>query len=1097
MNRDRRFEPLPAELATAPDGPEREVLDRWRREGVFAAVQAARRDAPAFVFWEGPPTANGRPGIHHLVARTVKDVVCRFRTMRGRRVVRKAGWDTQGLPVELEVEKALGISGKQQIEDYGVAAFNAKCRESVWTYKEEWEQLSERIGFWLDYDDPYVTYESDYIDSVWAVLAAFHGAGHVYRGKRVLPYCGRCGTSLSAHEMGQPGVYQDIVDPSVTLRFRRSGPGSQDGVEPESFLAWTTTPWTLPSNFALCVHPTQEYLLARVALPVPKGEPVGSRGHERVWLAAERAHGVLGEGFEALERVPGSALAGLAYEPLFDVEPARIEPGQWEPDEAGRHRIYTAEFVTVDDGTGIVHQAPYGADDWETARTYALPLPAAVRGDGRFAERAGPVAAGTFFKDADDALMDDLKERGLLFRKVRAPHSYPHCWRCRTPLFYYPTPAWFIRTTAYKERMIEANRAIQWVPHEIGAGRFGDWLENNVDWNISRDRYWGTPLPFWICTGCDAERAVGGIDELRALADRDLPADFDPHKPFVDEVAIPCQACGGTMRRTPPVCDVWFDSGSMPYAQYHWPHGEQSRARLADQYPADFIAEGLDQTRGWFYTLHAIGTFLSSLPESRLPPGPAFKTCLVNGLVLDKAGVKMSKSLGNVVSPWEQIERHGVDAVRWYLLASGSPWLPKRYDDAGVTEARRRLFGTLQNSYKFFAEYARIDAFDPADAAVPAPAQRPPIDRWLASRAQSTLGTFVAAFERYDLPGGCAALERFVVDELSNWYIRRNRRRFWKGETGPDKLAAFATLCDALVVVTRCLAPIAPFQAELLWERLGGEGSVHAARLGEPDERLLDPLLEDGMVVVERVVEMGRALRERARLRVRQPLAALHVRSSDPAALELLATDFASAQILDELNIKAWGSRGADDGQLVRLRAKANFRVLGKRVGKAMKAVAAAVAELGAPDIATLRAGGSVDLGPELGVEVGPEDVEITVESKADFDVETDGRLVLWLDTELDAALIAEGLAREVVSRVNGLRKERGCALEERVQLRLWARGAALEHALEAFGELIASETLADELLRVDPPVQGEGGWACFPLDDAELGVAIERPGAS
>ena len=1091
-----RFAPLPDAVTSEPDRAEREVLERWRSQDVFRAVQSARAGAPAFVFWEGPPTANGRPGIHHVIARTVKDTVCRYRTMRGRRVVRKAGWDTQGLPVELEVEKALGISGKPQIEAYGVAAFNAKCRESVWTYRQEWEELSERIGFWLDYADPYVTYEKEYIDSVWFLLAAFHRAGLVYRGKRVLPYCGRCGTSLSAHEMAQPGVYQDVVDPSVTLRFRALESAHPEG---ESFLAWTTTPWTLPSNFALCVHPEHEYVLARAAAPAQKGAAAGAS--ELVWVAAARADQVLAPGWQELERKPGRALAGRAYQRLFEAEPARLEPGQWEADESLRHRVYAADFVTVEDGTGIVHQAPYGVDDWETARAEHLPLPAAVRGEGRFAEAFGPVAAGTFFKDADAALTRDLEARGLLFAKQRAAHSYPHCWRCKTPLYYYPTPAWFIRTTAYKDRMVAANREVRWVPPQIGAGRFGDWLENNVDWNISRDRYWGTPLPYWVCDGCDLERAVGGIAELAELAGG-LPDDFDPHKPGVDAVTFACGACGGTLRRTSPVADVWFDSGSVPFAQYHWPHAPDSAARLADQYPADFIAEGLDQTRGWFYTLHAIGTFVASLaPEElptgvALPAGPVFRTCAVNGLVLDKDGVKMSKSLGNVVDPWQQIERHGIDALRWYMLSSGSPWLPKRYDDAGVLEVRRRFFGTLANSYKFLAEYARIDGFDPQARGVPAVAERPAIDRWLVSRTQTTIARTLALFDDYDLPAACDVLASFVVDEVSNWYIRRNRRRFWKGPTGADKLAAFATLHAALHSATLLMAPVAPFLAELLWERLGGVGSVHAALLPEPHGEQRDEGLEQSMRIVERVVEMGRALRERAGLRVRQPLRALHVRCSDPADLALLASAFASAQIHDELNVKGWGSLGTDDGKLVHLRAKANFRVLGKRVAAQMKSAAAAIEALPAEAIAALRAGRELDLPLEPPVRIGPEDVLISVETDADFDIETDGRFVAWLDVELDEALRAEGLAREVVNRVNGLRKERGLAVEERVRLAFRTPSAALERAVLAHAEMIAGEVLALEIERAaaEPAEPAGPEWASYELGEGmQLDVRLRR----
>lgn len=1082
----RRFAPLHESLAEAPAAAEKATLESWRARQTFAEVERARAGAPTFVFWEGPPTANGRPGIHHVMARTIKDVVCRFQTMQGKRVVRKAGWDTHGLPVELEVEKKLGISGKPQIEKYGVAEFNKKCRESVWTYKKEWEELSERTGYWLDYAHPYVTYEEDYVESVWYLLSRFHGAGLVYRGKRVLPYCGRCGTGLSSHELGQPGVYRDIMDPSVHVRFRlraslvaKIDPRLAQPGEPESVVAWTTTPWTLPSNIALAVHPEQEYSAIRM--------PLAGGGTEILWLASARLHAPWSAkeleklksegGGVVLGALRGRELVGAKYEPLFDAKVPEIDPGAWKPERTHLHSIVAAGYVSMDDGTGVVHQAAaYGVDDWDTARAHRLPVLQAVGAEGRFVCAVATVKAGTFFKEADKALTIDLKERRLLLKSDHASHSYPHCWRCDTPLYYFASPAWYIRTTAYKQRMIDHNRAIRWIPPEVGEKRFGEWLENNVDWNISRDRYWGTPLPFWVCDyevddpsgrrACDHVIAVGSVDELRRRAGS-LPAGFDNHKPLIDEVVFDCDKCGGkrSMKRTRSVLDCWFDSGAMPFAQYHWPF-DGSRATVGEQFPADFIAEGLDQTRGWFYTLHAIGAFVSTLPDAHLPDGPTYKTCAVNGLVLDKNGVKMSKRLGNVVDPWQVVDEHGADSVRWYLLSSGQPWLPKRFDPAGLAEVRRKFFGTLINSYKFFAEYARLDDFDPSDPRIPAPAERTEIDQWVLSRTQSLIDEVHGRMLAYDLAAACRAIEEFVIDDLSNWYIRRNRRRFWKSETGSDKLAAFATLHSALKAATLLMAPVAPFLSEMMWERLvPGAGSVHAALSPKPDRSLVLPALEESMRVVVRIVEMGRALRERAGVKTRQPLRAIHIRASREEDLVLLRTPFAVEQILAELNIKAIGSLATDDGHLCRLKAKANFKALGPRLGAQMKGAARAIESLAPPEIARLRAGATVSVDAGGPLELGPDDVLISVETQATFDVETDGRFVVYLDVELDDALVSEGVAREMVNRINGLRKERGLQVEDRIRLHVDSRGdALLAGAIRDHAELIRSETLAVEI---------------------------------
>ncbi len=1107
----QRFAPLPETISSHPSRAEDEVLALWRTEKTFERLQESRRGKPAFVFWEGPPTANGRPGIHHVLARTLKDAICRFHAMQGKRVERKAGWDTHGLPVELEVEKALGISGKPEIEKYGVAAFNQKCRESVWKYREEWERLSERIGYWLDYEHPYVTYESSYVDSVWYLLARFHREGLVYRGKRVLPYCGRCGTGLSSHELAQPGVYRDVMDPSVTVRFRLKQsllPKELQRGLPESVLAWTTTPWTLPSNFALAVHPGEDYSAFRLTR---------DGREEVVWIGERRSDVVLtaakyrkveakfaapgtanvladavGVDAHYLQTLRGAELVGAQYEPLFADRGIVVAPnsaGQTSP----RHQVYAGDFVTTEDGTGIVHQAPYGVDDWELAQRNKINVLMAVGLDGRFVDgvfapgTAGQnvapgtsldianhpnavVQAGTWFKDADKAIVADLKHRGLMFDHRSESHSYPHCWRCSNPLYYCPSPAWYIRTTALKQRMLDFNAQIRWVPDDLRK-RFGEWLENNVDWNISRDRYWGTPLPFWVCEGCDAELAIGSAEELKSKAGA-LPANFDHHKPSVDQATIPCPKCAKSMKRTSAVLDCWFDSGAMPFAQNGWPQAKSSDAALHDQFPADYICEGLDQTRGWFYTLHVIGSFVSSLKDAKLPDRAPYSTCLVNGLVLDKDGVKMSKRLGNVVDPWKVIEEHGTDVVRWYLVASAAPWLPKKFDPAGLAETRSRFFRALINSYQFFWEYARIDAFDPSSPKIAAPPSRNEIDRWLASRTQSMLAEVRERLDACDLNAAARAIDAFVVDELSNWYIRRNRRRFWRGDGGGDKLAAFATLFEALRATSLAMAPIAPFLSEMLWRRLEpGTGSVHAQLFPAARTEWIDRDLTASMQLVERVVVMGRALREKVGIRTRQPLRALHLRSSDPESLRLLGSKFATEQVLDELNVKQWGSLAADDGKLCKLSAKANFKVLGKKIGARMKAAAASIAALDGPSLAKLRAGAALSIEVEgAPLELGSDDVLISVESNADFAVETDGRFVLWFDATLDAELVQEGIARETVSRINALRKERALAVEDRVRLTFFTNSEEVRRALGAnraaggFRDLIASETLAESI---------------------------------
>ncbi len=1102
------FEPLSREFLDQTDALERRILEGWERHDLLHASTAGREQAPAFVFYEGPPTANGKPGIHHILARTLKDAVCRFHAMRGERVMRKAGWDTHGLPVELQVEKELGISGKPEIEELGIRRFNEACRDSVFTFKEEWERLSNRIGFLLDYDHPYVTFHADYVESVWFLLSRFAKNGLLYRGHKVLPWCGRCGTGLSSHEVGQG--YQDLDDPSVWVSFPLKGVAERFGADPNAALlegaalvAWTTTPWTLPSNMGACVNADLRYTVV--------GTEAG-----RFVLLADKAAEVFGEdGYEPLGEVDGADLAGLSYEPLFHFEGGRVVH------EGSRvHIVLADDYVSAEDGTGVVHLAPYGADDYRLAISEGIQATLAVGEDSRLLCEVAGVPAGTFFRDANKALGDDLKRRGRLLRRAQYRHSYPHCWRCETPLIYFPAPAWFLRTTEYKDRMVEENRGIRWAPAEIGEGRFGEWLENNIDWALSRDRYWGTPLPVWMCDRDEGHwHCVESFRELGELTGG-LPEGFDPHRPVVDEIGFPCASpdCPGTMRRVPQVIDCWFDSGSMPLAQYHWPF--ENRELVAEQFPADFIAEGLDQTRGWFYTLHAISTFLTTVdqelwqsgelwgePLPRLRPGSAYRSCLVNGLLLDKDGQKMSKRLGNTVDPWEAIDTHGVDAIRWSLLAGGAAHLSRRYDDQAIAEVRRRVLGTLGSSYDFFALYARTEGWEPGRERS-ARSQRPAIDRWILSRAARAASECVQAWSELSPAEALRALERFIVDELSNWYIRRNRRRFW-GAEGPElQEAAFATLYEVLHALARMAAPVVPYLADAVWQELcPDEGSVHLQRFPDPDDAEdasfdpatdVDPALEAAMSPVLRAATLGRAVRERVQIRVRQPLSKLILHVANEDKLEISPRHYQAA-LLEELNVKEieW-VEGTPD--FLQVRAKPNFPRLGKRAGKDMKALAGAIAGLGREVLFALQSGGStlVEVG-ETAYELSGEDVVLETLSVEGLEAATDGDVTLGLVTEISPSLEAEGLAREVINRIQNTRRENGLEVSDRIWLRIAADGET-RALLEGHSAWIADEVLAPGGLTWTEPGAGEGPgkqWSLPGEREIQLWIGVAEGGAA
>ncbi|MCA9736788.1 MAG: isoleucine--tRNA ligase [Gemmatimonadetes bacterium] len=1021
------------ELPKSLNELEEQVLARWREEHLFERTLEWTRDNPPFVFYEGPPTANGRPGFHHIIARTTKDLICRYRALTGRRVLRKAGWDTHGLPVEIEAEKKLGISGKPDIEAIGIERFNEVCRESVWTYQEVWEELSERIGYWLDYSKPYVTYHADYIESVWWILSELAGKGLLYRGHKSVPYCPRCGTALSSHEVAQG--YEDVEDPSLYFLAPLRGEDGQADPDGRAFVVWTTTPWTVPSNAALAVHPDLTYV------------EVDTEAGPRI-VAESRLAALFGEDAPVRARHRGADLVGTRYERPLDLI-AVDDPS------ATAWTVVAEDFVSAEDGTGLVHIAPaFGADDFAAGQRYGLPLLRPIDDQGRFGT-AVPVVGGLFVKDADAPILELLAERGRLFRTEHYLHSYPHCWRCRSPLIYMARDSWFAATSSLKDQLLANHHQIAWHPPEVGEGRFGAWLEGNVDWALSRDRFWGTPLPVWICDR-DADH-VEWIGSFAALADKagPLPEPFDPHRPFIDEYTWPC-ACGGTMKRTTAVIDVWFDSGAMPYAQWHYPFENQDV--FADQFPADYICEAMDQTRGWFYSLLAISTMLGK--------GPSFKNVIVNGLILDADGLKMSKSRGNVVDPFDAIAEHGADALRWAMMTVSYPWADKRYDPAGVADASRALFDTLLETYRFFALYANLEGWSPSDAD-PAPEARPVLDRWVLARLDGLVRLVRSELDGYQITRPYREVGAFV-DDLSNWYVRRSRRRFWGNTDAHDTRAAFRTLHDALHTLALLLAPVTPFVADALCRALTGQ-SAHLTPFPESGPGALsDPALEEEMRAVRMLSRLGRAAREDVRIRVRQPLRQLRAvvpggQVPRPDVLEVLE---------DELNVKQVDFITTSDG-LVQVSAKPNYRVLGKRFQKRTEQAATAIRDLDADALRRYRAGEPVEIAVEgERFALQPGDLDVVEEAAGDYAVRAEGGYVAALDPTLDDGLVREGLYRELVNRVQRLRKDGGLAVSDRIRLAV-AGPDDVRAAAEAYAQALASETLALDVQVLDRPEPG------------------------
>ena len=1003
------------------DAAERALLVTWKEERLFERVTESTRYGPPFVFYEGPPTANGRPGIHHVFSRTIKDLVCRYHTMLGHGVTRIAGWDTHGLPVEIEVEKQLKINGKRDIEAYGVANFNRLCRESVFTYKADWEALSDRIGYWLDYEHAYVTYTNAYIETVWWLLKRLHDKALLYRGYKVLPYCPRCGTALSSHELAQG--YETVQTNSVYVTFPLAGDAARQ------LVIWTTTPWTLLANVAVAVHPDLEY--GEYALADPAGRIT------RYIAAVQRAGDVHVHGRPLTD---GDRVATFAGRDLVGQTYVRPLDGVPLPPDGRRVVVVAGAFVSAEEGTGLVHLAPaFGADDYAAGQQHGLAFVNPVAPDGTFQAAGWPEIDGKLVtdKDTNRLIIERLKREGRWLETHPHTHSYPFCWRCDSALIYYARSSWFIRTTAVKARMLDLNRAVAWHPPEVGTGRFGEWLENNVDWALSRERYWGTPLNVWECdTEREHREVIGSYEELAQRWGRPLPADFDPHKPHVDEYTWPCRACGGTMRRVPEVIDAWFDSGSMPYAQWHYPFERQ--ADFTAHFPADFICEGVDQTRGWFYSLLAIGVgVFDQAPYTHV---------IVNELVLDAQGQKMSKSRGNVVDPWKVLAVHGADAVRLYLLGQSAVWLPKRFDPAQVAELAGGFLNTLRSTYDFFQKSA--GDWRPGDA--PPVAERPLADRWILARLDEVVGTVRSAWSGFDVTAGVRAILEFVSD-LSNWYVRRNRPRFWAPDRSAEE-SALATLYESLATTARLLAPAAPFVADWLHRALEGT-SVHLAAF-PTDQGRRAPELVRAMGAVRRLASLARAAREAGDLRVRQPVAALRVAVpadvKGPLFGELL--DILKA----EVNAKQCAVVESDD-ELVSLRGKANFRTLGKLYGRDTPRAAEAVSQLTADQLQTLEHGGAVRVAEW---ELQPEHVTITREVRGDWLVQADGPYVVALDPRLTEDLVREGLAREVVNRVQRLRKEADYDYATRIELSV-AGPEDVMAAAAAFQGYIAGETLA------------------------------------
>lgn len=998
---------------------EKEVEKFWKENNIFEKSIESRAKCEPYIFYDGPPTANGKPHIGHVLTRVIKDMIPRYRTMKGYMVPRKAGWDTHGLPVELEVEKMLGLDGKEQIEEYGLEPFIQKCKESVWKYKSMWEDFSSTVGFWADMEHPYVTYHNSFIESEWWALKQIYDKGLLYKGFKIVPYCPRCGTPLSSHEVAQG--YKDVKERSAIAKFKVKD-------EDAYILAWTTTPWTLPSNVALCVHPDYDYVKIKT--------------DDSVYYMAEALVPSVIEGeYEVLEKMKGKDLEYKEYEPLFDF----VSPKKkcWY--------VVCDEYVTLTDGTGVVHIAPaFGEDDSKVGKKYDLPFVQLVDAKGEMT--AETKWAGTFCKKADPLVLEDLDKRGLLYAAPKFEHSYPHCWRCDSPLIYYARDSWFIKMTAVRDKLIANNNTINWIPENIGKGRFGDWLENVQDWGISRNRYWGTPLNIWECEECGHIHSIGSIEELKSMSDN-CPDNIELHRPYIDAVTIKCPHCGKTMKRVPEVIDCWFDSGSMPFAQHHYPF--ENKEIFESQFPADFISEAVDQTRGWFYSLLAISTLIFD----KAP----YKNVIVLGLVQDENGQKMSKSKGNAVDPFDALKTYGADAIRWYFYTNSAPWLPNKFHGKAVTEGQRKFMGTLWNTYAFYVLYANIDNFDPTKYTIEYD-KLSVMDKWLLSKLNSMVKGVDDNLANYRIPEAARYLQEFV-DEMSNWYVRRGRERYWSTDLTQDKINAYMTLYTALVTVCKAAAPMIPFMTEEIYQNLvrsvdkSAPESIHLCDFPAVDNALIDEKLESDMEEVLKIVVLGRAARNGSNMKNRQPLSVMYVQA------EKVLDEFYVEIIEDELNIKSVQFK-SDLSDLVDYKFKPQLKTLGPKYGKNLNEIRTALAELdGAKAKAQLDAEGAIKITISIGeIALAEEDLIIESQQKEGFFTLSDDGVSVSLDTTLTEELVEEGFVREIVSKIQTMRKESGFDVTDHIKVSLTGNDKLAE-VVKRNADSISKDVLADEIL--------------------------------